>query len=93
MATEIFDKINAIIGEIESARPASMEELETFRIKYLGSKNVLKPLSGEIRNIPNERKKDFGLLINKAKQTAEHETITADPLINLLRDPDNAWQP
>jgi phenylalanyl-tRNA synthetase alpha chain len=73
MATEIFDKINTLIEEIESARPANMDELEAFRIKYLGSKNILKPLSGEIRNIPNERKKDFGLLINKAKQTAEQK--------------------
>ncbi len=73
MATEIFEKINAVIDEIESTTPANAEELESFRIKYLGSKNVLKPLSGEIRHIPKEKKKDFGLLINKAKQTAEQK--------------------
>ncbi len=73
MATEIFDKINAIISEIEATTLSGTEELESFRIKYLGSKNILKPLSGEIRNIPNEQKKDFGLLINKAKQAAEQK--------------------
>jgi len=75
MATDIdiFDKLNDIISEIGSAAPTTEEELEAFRIKYLGSKNILKPLSGEIRNIPNEKKKDFGLLLNKAKQTAEQK--------------------
>ena len=71
MATEAFDKIKKVIGEIKEAAPKSVEELEQFRITYLGSKNILKGLMGEIRNIPNEMKKDFGQLINEAKMTAE----------------------
>ena len=50
-----------------------MEELEKFRIKYIGTKNVIKPLSGEIRNIANELKRDFGQLVNTAKQVAENK--------------------
>ena len=60
MAQEIFDKVNALIAEIKAAEPKTKEEVEQFRIKYLGSKNVIKPIFGEIKNIPNERKKEFG---------------------------------
>lgn len=71
MAEQIFDKVKEMISAIESAAPANADELEQFRIQYLGSKNQLKPLMGEIRNIPNERKKEYGQLVNQAKQVAE----------------------
>lgn len=71
MAQEIFDKVEALIQEIQVANPTGKEEIEAFRIQYLGSKNVIKPIFGEIRNIPNERKKEFGQKVNEAKQAAE----------------------
>ena len=71
MANEVFDKVKSVIADIESALPKSVEELEAFRIEYLGSKNRLKPLMGEIRNVVNERKREFGQLVNEAKQKAE----------------------
>lgn len=71
MAQEIFDKVNAVLSNINAANPKTAEEVEAFRIQYLGSKNILKPLMGEIRNVPNERKKEYGQLINSVKQAAE----------------------
>ncbi len=70
MSAQLFDQAQAIIAEIEAAEPSTPEELEAFRIRYLGGKNVLKPLMGQIRHIPNEQKKSYGQLINKAKQLA-----------------------
>lgn len=69
----VFDNVQQIIQDIEVAQPTNVDELEQFRIKYLGSKNIIKPLSKEFRNVPNEKKKDFGQLINKAIQTAEQK--------------------
>lgn len=69
----MFDKVKDILAEIQSANPGSAEEIEQFRIKYLGSKNILKPLMGEIRNIPNEQKKEYGQLVNQTKQAAEEK--------------------
>jgi len=71
MSNETFAKVEQIISEIEQAAPDNKDTIEQFRIKYLGSKNIIKPLMGEIRNIPNEMKKDYGQLVNRAKQTAE----------------------
>ena len=68
---EIFDKANAIHKEIKNAAPTNAEELEQFRIKYLGSKSVLKELFGFMGQLPNERKKEYGQLMNTLKATAE----------------------
>ncbi len=68
---EIFQTVEQLIKDIETAQPDSIEAIEQFRIKYVGSKNIIKPLSKEIRNIPNEQRKDFGQLLNKAKKAAE----------------------
>jgi phenylalanyl-tRNA synthetase alpha chain len=71
--SEIFANVKRLIEEIEAASPTTKEELEQFRIQYLGSKNVIKPLMGEIRNVPNEQKKDYGQLVNEAKDAAERK--------------------
>ncbi len=68
-----FNKLNDLLQEIEAAKPSNPEELEQFRIRFLGTKNVIKPLMGEIRNVPNEQKKDYGQLINKVKTAAEEK--------------------
>ncbi len=66
-----FDQLNVFLQEIEKTHPQNAEELEQFRIRFLGTKNVVKPLMGEIRNVPNEQKKDFGQLINRVVGAAE----------------------
>lgn len=62
-----------MISEIQAASPSNMEELEQFRIQYLGTKNMIKPFFGEMRNVPNEERKAFGQILNEAKNTAEQK--------------------
>lgn len=69
----VFDRLDQIAEEISGESITSLEELEIFRIKYLGTKNILKPLFGEIRNVSNERKKEFGQKINALKESAEQK--------------------
>jgi phenylalanyl-tRNA synthetase alpha chain len=64
-------QLQALIEEIKSTQIDDAAALEAFRIRFLGSKNILKPLSQSIREVPNERKKEFGQLLNEAKQHAE----------------------
>ncbi|HRG87658.1 MAG TPA: phenylalanine--tRNA ligase subunit alpha [Chitinophagales bacterium] len=70
---EIFDKANAVLEEIKAASPANTDELEQFRIKYLGSKSVLKDLFGAMGQLPGERKKEYGQLMNTLKASAENK--------------------
>ncbi len=76
MSSAIFDKVRNIHEEIKLANPQSKEELEQFRIRFLGTKNIIKPLMGEIRNIPNEQKKEYGQLVNQVKGAAEEKFQT-----------------
>ena len=71
MSTDLITRVKHLIEEIKSSRPASKEELEAFRLRFLGAKNELKPLMGEIRNIADGLKKEFGQLVNEAKEAAE----------------------
>lgn len=68
---EIFDKANNVLEEIKASAPRNAEELEQFRIKYLGSKSVLKDLFGAMGKLPAENKKEYGQLMNTLKATAE----------------------
>ena len=68
---EIFDKANAVLAAINDAKPSTAEDLEAFRIQYLGTKNVLKDLFGAMAQLPGERKKEYGQLMNTLKAAAE----------------------
>src|SRR6478672_7010917 len=65
------DKIRQYIAEAEAFQTKSKEELEAFRIKFLGSKGLLKDFFAEFKNVPNELKKEFGQVINELKAKAE----------------------
>lgn len=73
MAQEIFDKVQLVLKEIQGTSISTEEKLEQFRIRFLGSKNIIKPLFGEIRNIDNDRKKEFGQFVNSVKEAAEEK--------------------
>ncbi|PXY40364.1 phenylalanine--tRNA ligase subunit alpha [Flavobacterium cheongpyeongense] len=69
----MIDKIKQHIEEAKAFNDKNKESLEQFRIKYLGSKGLLKELFTEFRNIPNDQKKDFGQVINTLKAVAEEK--------------------
>lgn len=70
---DAIEQLNEYKKEIELSQPRNAEEIEHFRIRFLGSKNVLKPLFSEIRNIPPSERKLFGQEINALKQQAEEK--------------------
>jgi phenylalanyl-tRNA synthetase alpha chain len=67
----MIDKIKELIAEAETFKAQSKEEVEAFRIKYLGKKGLLNDYFAEFKNVANEQKKEFGQTINKLKKTAE----------------------
>ncbi|RKR10484.1 phenylalanyl-tRNA synthetase alpha subunit [Flavobacterium sp. 90] len=69
----MIDKIKQHIEEAKAFNEKNKESLEQFRIKYLGSKGLLKELFTEFKNIPNDQKKDFGQVINTLKTVAEEK--------------------
>lgn len=61
------DKINRYLAEIASSLGADAQQIEAFRIKYLGRKGILNDLFEEFKTIPNEQKKTIGQELNKLK--------------------------
>ena len=66
----MIDTIKEHIAEVEKFSSTSIEEIEAFRIKYLGKKGLLNSFFAEFKNVPNEQKKDFGKVVNQLKTTA-----------------------
>lgn len=70
------ETIKAHIEEVKTFQTDNKEQLEAFRIKYLGSKGLLKDFFAEFKNVPNEQKKEFGQVINELKTSAEEKVKT-----------------
>lgn len=58
-------------SEISSFTAADEKQLEEFRIKWLGTKGILKSIMGEMKNVAPEKKKEAGQLLNEFKQFTE----------------------
>jgi phenylalanyl-tRNA synthetase alpha chain len=65
------DKLTHIWNEISTSKISNQQELEAFRIKYLGSKGIVKELFGELKNVVNEEKREIGQLLNNLRNQTE----------------------
>ena len=65
------EKINQYTAEINSFQPKNAEELELFRIRFLGTKGIIKDLFEEFKTVSSEDKRVFGKVLNEFKQLAE----------------------
>jgi phenylalanyl-tRNA synthetase alpha chain len=68
-------KIDQYTAEIKAANPANTDELEAFRIKYLGTKGIIKDLFDEFRTVSPEEKRTLGKVLNEFKQLAEAKYV------------------
>lgn len=77
---ELLQKIDAYRKEIEAFEIATPQQAENYRIKFLGTKGILKSLFGEMKNVAAERKKEAGQVMNEFKQFAEAKYEAAKEL-------------
>lgn len=63
--------IQTLWQEIQNSSLSNLQDLENFRIKYLGTKGIVKELFGELKNVPNEQKKEVGQLLNTFRMQVE----------------------
>lgn len=65
------NKIDQYTTEIKAFATAKADELEAFRIKYLGTKGLIKDLFEEFKTVGPDEKRVFGKVLNEFKQFAE----------------------
>ena len=75
----MITKIEQLAAEIGKLQANTAEEVEQFRIKYLGRKGIMNDLMEEFRSVAPEQKRELGQRINALKQA-----ITAK--INELKE-------
>lgn len=72
----MINTIKKYLEEVESFTSQKTEDVEQFRIKYLGKKGILNDLFQKFKEVPNENKKEFGQLINNLKQSVAQKINT-----------------
>ena len=57
--------------EEKSQNVQTAEEIENLRLEFIGKKGYVSLLMQDFRNVPNEQKREIGMLINELKQKVE----------------------
>ena len=65
----MLQKITDIFNEVSSLSVKNLDELESFRLKYLSKKGLISDLFNDFRNIPASEKKEVGQKLNSLKQS------------------------
>jgi len=65
------DKITQYTAEINAFSTENADELEQFRIKFLGTKGIIKDIFDEFKAVSPEEKRTLGKVLNEFKQLAE----------------------
>ena len=63
-------RINDLLDEINDFSADTLENVEAFRIKFLGSKGLLKQLFTEFKNVEPSLKKEIGQSLNNLRNSA-----------------------
>ena len=76
-------------NEISNYNVTGEDGAETFRIKYLGTKGLVKTLMAEMKNVAADKKREFGQVLNEFKlfTEAKYEDL------KFNRPKDNAQSP
>lgn len=70
---KMLDKVQKLIADVEVFKTTSKDEIETFRIKYLGNKGLLKELFNEFKTVDASMKKDLGQALNNLRNAASNK--------------------
>jgi phenylalanyl-tRNA synthetase alpha chain len=68
---QLLNQIETYKREMLAFTGTDEKTAEEFRIKYLGTKGIVKSIMGEMKSVAAEQKKEAGQLLNEFKQFAE----------------------
>jgi len=64
----MIKEIDKHIEDLGNVKIISNDDLEKFRIKYISKKGIVTSMFSQLKNVPNDQKKEVGLKINSVKQ-------------------------
>jgi len=86
----MLHNIDKILDEARQFSADSREEIEQFRIKYLGKKGILSDLFKNFKDVPAEQKKEVGQKINQLKQFISEKIVSLQSALTEDSDSDDA---
>lgn len=85
---DILNDIERYKAEIDSFSPRHPRELEDFRVRFLGSKGIVRSLFSEMKNVPAEKKRTLGQSLNAFHKFAEEKYASFKNDLTLSKEPD-----
>jgi len=64
----MIKEIDKHLEDLGDIKISSIDDLEKFRIKYISKKGIVTSMFSQLKNVPNDQKKEVGLKINSVKQ-------------------------
>ena len=71
------DQIEALLKEVAQVQLSGPEEVESFRVSFLGRKGKMKDLMAAFKEVPGEEKRELGPMLNGLKQAVESKVKEA----------------
>ena len=68
---QLIKQVEALKQEMTAFPVANPGELEAFRIRFLGSKGLVKSIMGAMKDVPGPQKKEAGVLLNDLRVFSE----------------------
>ena len=69
----MLKKADIIRKEIDDFKASTKDELEKFRMRFISRKSVITDLFSEMKNVAPEERKQFGVLLNDLKNSAQEK--------------------
>ena len=79
---ELLEKLDTYRKEINDTEISGADAAEAYRIRFLGTKGIVKNLFQEMKNVPADKKKEFGQILNEFKQLAESKYDASKGAVN-----------
>jgi phenylalanyl-tRNA synthetase alpha chain len=68
---DLLKQVDQLKKEIGAFQAGDASQVEEFRIRYLGTKGLVKALMGELKQVAPDQKKEAGQLLNEFRQFTE----------------------
>jgi phenylalanyl-tRNA synthetase alpha chain len=69
----MLDRVKSLKSEIEQTIVKSAEEVENFRLKFIGRSNVINDLFEDFKQVPADQKREIGPALNELKNLAQEK--------------------
>jgi phenylalanyl-tRNA synthetase alpha chain len=83
------EKIKSLIDEVSAYAAQSKQDLEAFRMRFISKKGAIGELFEHLKQIPSEKKKEFGRILNELKQKAEARFEELNAAVGDQAGPEN----